>query len=295
MHTLKHPFVYLGLLLPCLIWLLVSCQSRERGGMVFSSMRSGNWELYRLDSENQKPINISRYPATERFPDWSPDGLKLVFTSDREGSSNIYQMDREGNHLLVLAQSPFPDTSPRWSPKGQKLIFVSERFERNENLYLLEPSQSDQPPQRLTDDKSPDYDPAWFPNGQSVIFVSQRKGNSELFQVHLKDPKTVLQITQDGREKCSPEVSYDGKTIAYAVRDDSGWAIETLNLESKQTQRLIKAQKWVGHPRWTAKDELLISVYQKGLFQIERLNLNGQRSPVETGQGDARGMTLLKK
>lgn len=270
--------------------LLSACQPSKHRGLIFASMRSGNWELYRLDPGSQKPVNLSRYPAAERFPDWAPDGQKLVFASDREGSFNLYQMDWQGNNLLQLAASPFPDTHPRWSPNGQKIIFVSERFERNENLYLLDLQHRDQAPLRLSSDPHPDYDPAWFPNSQKLVFVSQRTGQSELFQRDLNAAEKPEQLTHDQREKREPAVSPNGHEIIYAARHEKAWQLELLNLDSGEQTPLGSSETWLGFPRWVNQDEWIFTFYKAHTFHLARLKRNGERSLVAVGNGDAREM-----
>jgi hypothetical protein len=40
---------------------------------------NGNWEIYALDSTDQKLVNLTKNPANDSAPAWSPDGTRIAF------------------------------------------------------------------------------------------------------------------------------------------------------------------------------------------------------------------------
>ncbi len=246
-------------------------------GLVFASARSGNWELYFLpdnaqaQAENsdlavQAPLNLTRYPSSDRYPDLSPTGQDLVFASDRAGSFNLYLVDLAGQNLRLLSESPFPDTTPRWSPDGKQIAFVSERSDRNENIYLID--LKTKTPHRISEDPAADYDPAWFPDSQSLVFVSERSGSANLYRYDLKSAETSA-LTESVAEKRSPDISPDGKVICFAERQPAGtWQLVLLQFATGQRQIITQDQQWVGIPRWKNNSELLYSHYQQKRFAL---------------------------
>ena len=60
-------------------------------------------------------VNISKHPATDRDPDWSPDGKQIVFASTRERNSEIYVMNADGTVQVNITNNPGDDFLPVWS------------------------------------------------------------------------------------------------------------------------------------------------------------------------------------
>ncbi|MBF2054163.1 MAG: PD40 domain-containing protein [Candidatus Sericytochromatia bacterium] len=243
--------LYLGLVL------LSACPAEQPEGWVLASPRSGNWEIYQTPAEAGEWQNLTRYPASERYPDLSPDGRQIVFASDRNGSFDLYLMDRAGDNLRELTRSPFPDTTPRWSPDGRTIVFVSERNDRAENLYLVALDSKDVT--RLSQAEHTHYDPDWFPDGQRLVCVGWKDGQSELYRLDLKTRQPVA-LTRDGRPKRQPAVSPDGKALLYAVMAaPDRWQLEQLTLDSGKVQILARDFVWLGFPRWRGPDEVVFS------------------------------------
>jgi Tol biopolymer transport system component len=48
--------------------------------------------------------NLTRNPAFDADPAWSPDGRKIAFVSHRDGSYGIYVMNADGSGQQRLAQ-----------------------------------------------------------------------------------------------------------------------------------------------------------------------------------------------
>ena len=62
-------------------------------------------EIYVMDDDGGKLLNLSQDPAKDQLPAWSPDGTRVVFYSDRDGKTNIYMANADGSGLRRLTQS----------------------------------------------------------------------------------------------------------------------------------------------------------------------------------------------
>lgn len=264
--------------------LLTACQPPAPGGLLFASSRSGNWEIFLQTSAGAKPVNLTRYPSSDRFPDWSPDRKQLVFASDRNGSFDLYLLEPDGNNLRVLSTSPYPDTSPRWSPTGDKIVFVSEREDRNEEIYTIRPQ--DQKLERITKDPAPDYDPAWFPDGQSLVFISLRSGKPEIYRQNLSGQ--IEQLTHNAYDKRSLDVSADGKRLLFTQHKGQKWQLAMLELKTGTIQVLNEAPDWLGTPRWQNDKQLLFSRQLKQGTQLFKLALGQTQAEVLETSGNSR-------
>jgi Tol biopolymer transport system component len=94
--------------------------SPDGSRIVYSSARGGNWEdifVMRADGSGKK--NLTRNPARDQHPVFSPDGRWVAFDSDRNqasrGHSQIWKMRIDGTRLTQLT-SDGENLQPDWHP-----------------------------------------------------------------------------------------------------------------------------------------------------------------------------------
>ena len=63
--------------------------------IAFASNRTGNLEIYVMNTDGTQQTRITTDPAADYLPAWSPNGTKIAFTSYRDGNDEIYVMNPE--------------------------------------------------------------------------------------------------------------------------------------------------------------------------------------------------------
>jgi Tol biopolymer transport system component len=70
--------------------------------VAFMSNREGNWDIYVVGSDGSGLRRVTRDPANQGLPAWSPDGRALAYVSDQGGRWAVWAMapDGSGKHRL---------------------------------------------------------------------------------------------------------------------------------------------------------------------------------------------------
>ena len=91
--------------------------------IVFSSPRSGNGDIYQVNSDGSKPIRLTSDPSFETDPIFSPDGLTVAFARETNGYRHLWLMNRDGTNQKQLTHENLLDDVQSFSPDGSELSF----------------------------------------------------------------------------------------------------------------------------------------------------------------------------
>ena len=153
-----------------------SAWSPDGRTIVFVSDRAGctsqtgcNTEIYVMNADGSGQRNLTRNPAPDDEPAWSPDGRTIVFVSNRHGPTwcswkrchtEIYVMNADGSGQRSLTRNPRRDDGPAWSPDGRAIAFLSDR-DGNYEIYVMNADGSRQ--RNLTHYRFHEFSFAWLP------------------------------------------------------------------------------------------------------------------------------------
>jgi TolB protein len=167
-----------------------------------------------MNADGSRVRRLTKDPARDREPAWSPDSSKIVFTSTRADgfSPDLYVMNADGSaETAITATSPTVEKHPAWSPDGGRIAFFRGEcpFNCTSHIYTAAPDGSDVT-QLTSGDFVHDRTPDWSPDGTRVVF------NRELFQNEFwivnRDGSGLASITGTHLE---PAWSPDGTRMAH--------------------------------------------------------------------------------
>ena len=223
--------------------------------IAFQTKRDGNFEIYTSKPDGAEPLNVSRHPAHDSEPAWSPDGTRIAFDSDRTGNFDIFVMNADGTNVVQLTTEPTPDGYPAWSPDGTKLAFISFR-DGNSEIYVMNADGTGQA--RLTKNLADDGRPSWSPDGSKLAFHSDREGNYEIY-VMAPDGTAPVNLSNSPGFDQNAAWAPNGTRLAFDSTRDGGKAeIYLVGADGTLPTRLTQDEALDKWPDWSPDGTRLV-------------------------------------
>jgi Tol biopolymer transport system component len=274
--------------------------SPEDAGILFSSNRSGNLEIYTKHADDTTWINLSRNDAGDNWPVWSPDGNKIVFQSTRSGKLDIWIMNKDGSDQKQLTRRADQDYLPSFTPDGTRITFTSWRTEskdedRAPRIYIMNSDGSNQT--RLVE-KSPNTSTgvSWHPSGTRFLFTEKTDdGAGEIVEAD-NNGNFLNQLTNDNLYSGSAEYSPDGLKIVFYQDDETISKIIVMNSNGSGRSTIVDDGKnyyphWSQDGKWITYSKTVPGTDDKDI-DIYAVSLEGTSPPVKiigSGSRDSEG------
>ena len=112
-------------------------------------------------------------------------------------------------------------TDPQVSPDGHYAAFVLRETDMEANrgrtdVWLLDLTQKDSTPRRLTQNDANDSNPRWAPDSRTIYFLSTRSGQSQVWRLSL-DGGEAARVTDYPLDVGTLKVSPKGDRIAFTM------------------------------------------------------------------------------
>jgi TolB protein len=212
----------------------------------FNSNRTGNYDIYIIDTNGENLRNLTNHPATDCCATWAPDGRSFAFVSYRHGKGDIYIMKVGETEARRLTNHPERDAAPAWSPDGKWIAFQSNRT-GNYHIYKIDINGKNL--QRLTK-QGINSTPAWSPDGRLIAFRSNQNKWGDVYVMDT-DGKQIRHVqNQHGGGSQSPAWSPDGKQIAFDI-GRQGNGIFIMGVDGGNSVRMTPAFNWSYNPAWS--------------------------------------------
>jgi TolB protein len=172
--------------------------SPDGKSIVFTSMRSGDLELWTMDIDGKNLKQITNELGYDGGAFFSPDGKKLVFRASRPLSKEeqteykellaqglvmptnmeIYTCNVDGSELTQVTHLGKANWAPYFLPDGKKIIFSSNHdAERGYNFNLFTVNTDGSGLEKITSESNFNAFPMFSRDGKKIVFSSNRNNH----------------------------------------------------------------------------------------------------------------------
>ena len=173
--------------------------SRDGRWIVFTSMRDGDLEIYKMRSDGGGVTRLTRELGYDGGAFFTPDGRHIVYRGHtpkgeaevaayremmqlgmwRPGPLDLRIMDADGGNPRTLLSNGASNWAPFPAPDGKRVIFSSNLHDpdprkRNFDLYVMNLDGSGL--ERVTYDEEFDGFPMFSPDGRLLVWAANRHG-----------------------------------------------------------------------------------------------------------------------
>ena len=270
----------------------------------------GDIYIMSIDGSGAAPAaRLTSGPAFDMQPRFSPDGKRIAIASDRDGLWNIWTVDTDGkNAKQISREKRWFVNSPAWSPDGEYIYarrhFVKERSLGAGEIWMYHAAAASdglQVTERSGWQKD-NGEPDVSPDGR-YLYYSKDVTPGLTFEYN-KDPNgTIYAIMRrdltTGRERravsvqggsVAPQVSPDGRTLAYVRRVRLQSALYLRDLESGRDRELFGRidkdlqEAWAVHglyPQyaWTPDGKSILIWGEGKIWKVDATSGRGDQVP----------------
>jgi Tol biopolymer transport system component len=169
--------------------------------VVFTSTRSGDLELWRLDLETGDLLQLTDELGYDGGAFFSPDSRMIVWRASRPtgeaaaeyrrlladdsvmpGALDLYVANADGTDARQVTRLPGANWAPFFHPSGEQILFASNHHTldaggREFDLFLVDLDGGD--PERVTFSGTFDAFPMFSPDGTRLVFASNRRADRQ--------------------------------------------------------------------------------------------------------------------
>ncbi|HPG10188.1 MAG TPA: biopolymer transporter TolR [Chitinophagaceae bacterium] len=152
--------------------------------IIFTGQRNGQWDIWSVDVNTKKEINLTNNPTLDDGSEYTPDGKSIYFNSVRTGTMQIWRMKADGSDPEQITFDEYNNWFPHISPNGKWIVYIAFPKEIDptthpfyQKVYIkLMPASGGFPKiiGYLYGGQGSMNVPSWSPDSKKIAFISNK-------------------------------------------------------------------------------------------------------------------------
>jgi dipeptidyl aminopeptidase/acylaminoacyl peptidase len=251
-----------------------------------STAEGGGSQIFVRWMDSGQTARITGLPDSPQALAWSPEGRRIAY---------LMSVPDEG---LKLGKAPDKPEGANWAKPLEILDKVTYRADGQgyikpgfDKIFMVDADGG--APRQLTFGAYHDGAPEWTPDGRAIVFSALREPDwelagrdSEIYRLDLASGALTALTDRNGPDG-APEVSPDGRSIAFLGFDDSPKAFEQtyiylMSASGGPARRIAPAlDRDINQILWSADGRSLFAAYEEnGSVTVSRIGLDGSVRPI---------------
>lgn len=219
------------------------------------STKMRNADLFLLDLEKSKRINLSYRTGINSGAAFTPNGNSILLTISQGVTPNIFKINLSGEVQGKITNGPGNalNVEPAVSPDGNKVAFSSDRSGKP-MIYVMGIDGSNVT--RVTFGGVFNSAPAWSSDGKKIAFAGQDAGNFDIFIMDANG-QNMTRVTSakkpNGKaaDNEDPHFSPDGRFIVYTSNRTGKNQIYFSTVDGSEERRVTQDSHNYYKPKWS--------------------------------------------
>ncbi len=165
--------------------------------IVFVSTRSGNPDLWRMNINGERAIQLTSHEGIEGEPHVSPDGRWIIYDlTDLANNTTIWRVSIDGGDPVQLTEVTTQARRPRLSPDGSKFVCIyGEGVQGSPAKLAVIPVGGGEPLQLIENSNTlTSGNVRWSADGRSLLYIASANKVANIWSLDLASGETK-QIT----------------------------------------------------------------------------------------------------
>lgn len=226
--------------------------------IAFDARRENDFDIFLLDTRHNIRVPLTRTPANEYSPAWSPDGEYIAYIYEGDADRALYVMQADGRNprrLTTVTQLTM-NPSLAWSPDGTTLALATVD-QSVQSIFLIDTDGANL--RRLSGTEGNAFTPTWS-TGEQIAFSWSPVANTEIWIIDTANPDSARRITQHPLTDTSPAWSPDGREIAFQSDRDGNSDIYLMNPDGGDLRPITHDPSLETMPAWSPDSERIAFV-----------------------------------
>jgi eukaryotic-like serine/threonine-protein kinase len=184
------------------------------GSPTGSNTDLAEWQISWVSKAGGQVLDPIGPPGAYRGIEVSPDAKRIAVHRHDANGGDIIVFEPRGSETNLTQNAAQHNSSPIWSPDGSQIVFASLRSSKWGLYQTLSTRFGSQ--EKLYESDAPLAPMSWSPDGKRIVFwVQDPKTSGDIWVLTVDDKKAAPLIATPSNE-IHPQISPDGKWIAYA-------------------------------------------------------------------------------